>query len=160
MRTSKHVLSLKALLFTAFVLWGGLVNGADNFTFQDSRGKKHNLADYRGKWVPVNFWAIWCPHCLDEIPDPVALHDAHKDKDLAVIGVAMDYRNPKDVLRFADDYFISYPIVLGTRKSAAQVGPTDALPSSYLYNPQGKLVAQHTGALTKKQVEAYIGVKR
>jgi thiol-disulfide isomerase/thioredoxin len=129
---------------------------AEHFSFPDTQGKTHTLTDLRGKWVLVNFWATWCPPCLDEIPDLVALHDKHKDKDLVVIGVAMDYKNPQEVIRFADDYFISYPVVLGNNKLAAQVGAIDGLPSTYLYNPQGKLVARHVGALTRKAVENYI----
>lgn len=147
------------LLLLAVLCWASWASAA-GVVLTDSTGKKHSLADYRGKWLLVNFWATWCPPCLDEIPDLVALHDQHKNKDLAVIGIAMDYRDPKEVLRFADDYFISYPIVLGTRKIAAQIGPVEALPASFLYNPQGKLVAQHSGALTKKAVEDYIAGKR
>ncbi len=147
------------LLLLAALCWAGLACDA-GFTVTDSTGKKHPLADYRGKWLLVNFWATWCPPCLDEIPDLTALHDQHKDKDLAVIGIAMDYRDPKEVLRFADDYFISYPIVLGSRRIAAQFGPVEALPTSYLYDPRGKLATQHSGALTKKSVEDYIAGKR
>lgn len=133
---------------------------AENFNFPDTLGKTQTLAGYHGKWVLVNFWAPWCPACLDEIPDLIALHDQHHDKDLVVIGVVMDYRNAKQVTSFIDDYFISYPIVLGNRKVAAQIGPVPALPATYLYDPQGKLVAQHTGALTKQAVESYIAGKR
>lgn len=144
------------LLLMLWLMFASLTGMAENFSFQDTQGKTHTLAGLRGKWVLVNFWATWCPPCLEEIPDLVTLHDKHKDKDLVVIGVAMDYKNPKEVIRFADDYFISYPVVLGNRKLAAQVGPTDGLPSSYLYNPQGKLVARQVGALTGKAVERYI----
>lgn len=136
--------------------FGVLTVHAENFTFQDIQGKTHTLAGYRGKWVLVNFWASWCPPCLDEIPDLVTLHDKHKNKDLVVIGVAMNYKNPKEIARFVDDYFISYPIILGNSKLAAQVGSIDGLPSTYLYNPKGKLVARHIGALTGKSVESYI----
>lgn len=132
---------------------------AEGFRFQDTQGKTHTLSGYRGKWVLVNFWATWCPPCLDEIPELTALHDRHKDKTLVVIGVAVDYRSQKEVIRFVDDYFISYPVVLGSYGSAAQVGPIDGLPATYLYNPQGRLVAQHVGALTRKAVESYIAGK-
>ena len=146
-----------------FILIFGLLAAttihAEGFSFQDTQGKTHTLAGYRGKWVLVNFWATWCPPCLEEIPDLISLHDQHKNKDLVVIGIAMDYRDPKQVTRFADDYFMSYPIVLGNQKIAAQIGPADAMPATYLYNPQGKLVAQHVGALTKKTVENYIAAK-
>lgn len=147
------------LLLWLFLLATPLAQ-AENFSFQDTLGKTHTLAGYRGKWVLVNFWSTTCPACIDEIPDLVALHDKHHAKDLVVIGVAMDYREGKQVIRFADDYFISYPIVLGNGKLATQVGPVLALPTTYLYDPQGKLVAQHTGALTQKAVESYIAGKQ
>jgi thiol-disulfide isomerase/thioredoxin len=147
------------LLILCTLLIATLAAHAEGFSFQDTQGKTHTLAGYRGKWVLVNFWATWCPPCLEEIPDLITLHDRHKDKDMVVIGVAMDYQNPKQVTQFAEDYFISYPIVLGNSKIAAQVGSADALPATYLYNPQGKLVAQHVGALTKKTVESYIAGK-
>lgn len=132
---------------------------ADGFTLKDSKGKVHHLSDYKGKWVLVNFWATWCPPCLEEIPDLIALHDAHKTKDLVVIGIAMDYRDPKTVIEFADSMFISYPIVLGTPKIADQIGPIRGLPMTYLYNPQGKIVANMVGALTRQAVESYIAAK-
>lgn len=131
-------------------------NSASAFTFVDSQGKTHHLKAYKGKWVLVNFWATWCPPCLEEIPDLIALYDARKNKDLAIIGVAMQYQNPKTVLEFADSMFINYPVVLGTPKSAAQVGPIRGLPTSYLYNREGKLVAYRTGAITREEIETYI----
>jgi thiol-disulfide isomerase/thioredoxin len=142
-----------------FALIAAPVAHAEGFSFQDTQGKTHTLAGYRGKWVLVNFWATWCPPCREEIPDLIALHDRHKNKDLVVIGVAMDYRDPKQVSRFAENYAMSYPIILGDGNIVAQIGPADALPATYLYNPQGKLVAKHVGALTKKAVENYIAGK-
>jgi len=147
------------LSLLATLLFATAAAQAEGFRFQDTQGKTHTLSGYRGKWVLVNFWATWCPPCLDEIPELVALHERHKDKKLVVIGVAVDYRSTKEVIRFVDDYFISYPVVLGSYQTAAQVGPIDGLPASYLYNPQGKLVAQHVGALTRSAVENYIAEK-
>jgi thiol-disulfide isomerase/thioredoxin len=129
------------------------------FTFTDSKGKTHTLEQYKGKWVLVNFWATWCPPCLEEIPDLVALHE-NKKNNLVVIGVAMDYRNPKDVLQFADQMMISYPMVLGDYKQAAQVGSIGGLPTTYLYNPQGKQVAYNVGAVTREAIERYIRTKK
>ncbi len=134
------------------------IASASAFTLTDSRGKVHKLSNYKGKWVLVNFWATWCPPCLEEIPDLVALHENKKNK-LVVIGVAMDYRDPKEVLAFAEQQMISYPIVLGDSQSVAEVGPVRGLPTTYLYDPQGKVVAYNVGALTRSAVEAYIGKK-
>jgi thiol-disulfide isomerase/thioredoxin len=142
------------------VLAAGMpVTSALAFTVTDSAGKVHRLADYKGKWVLVNFWATWCPPCLEEIPDLVALHENKKNK-LVVIGVAMDYRDPKAVLQFADQQMISYPVVLGDYNMAAQIGPVRGLPTSYLYNPQGKVVAYTVGTLSRAAVEDYIARKK
>jgi thiol-disulfide isomerase/thioredoxin len=132
---------------------------AQSFTLVDSKGKSHSLAQYKGKWVLVNFWATWCPPCLAEIPDLVALHENKKNK-LVVLGVAMDYKDPKQVLQFADQMMVSYPIILGDMKIAAQIGDVPGLPTTYLYNPEGKVVAYNVGALTREAVERYIANKK
>ena len=117
------------------------------------------LSNYQGKWVLINYWATWCPPCLEEVPDLVALYDAHKAKDLMVIGVVVDYKTEQAVTKFVDDMLISYPIVLGTSKVIRAVGPAEVLPSSYLYNPQGKLVKVKRGLVTKQYVEELMTAK-
>jgi len=132
---------------------------AQAFTFTDSKGKTQSLDQYKGKWVLVNFWATWCPPCLEEIPDLVALHESKKN-NLVVIGVALDYRDPKEVLQFSEQMMISYPMVLGDHKLAAQVGSIPGLPTTYLFNPQGKQVAYNVGAVTRNAIETYIRKKK
>ncbi len=143
----------------AVLLLSILATAAQAFTLTDSTGKVHRLADYKGKWVLVNFWATWCPPCLEEIPDLIALHESKKNK-LAVIGVAMEYQDPKYVLDFADQQMISYPIVLGNSAVAKQIGPVRGLPTTYLFNPQGKMVAYNVGALSRADVEKYISANK
>ncbi len=132
---------------------------AQAFTFTDSKGRVHSLDKYKGKWVLVNFWATWCPPCREEIPDLVALSE-NKKNNLVVLGVAMDYRDPREVLKFADEMMISYPMVLGSYPLAEQVGPVNGLPTTYLYNPQGKQVAYNVGAITREAIESYIRRKK
>jgi thiol-disulfide isomerase/thioredoxin len=144
------------VLCFALLVWG---HSAQAFTLVDSNGKTHTLAQYKGKWVLVNFWATWCPPCLEEIPDLNALHE-NKKNNLVVLGIAMDYQDPKTVLQFADQMMVSYPIILGDRKTAAQIGSITGLPTTYLYNPQGKMVAYNVGALTRQAVESYITKKK
>ncbi len=129
---------------------------AADFSWKDTQGHPQKLADYRGKWVLVNFWATWCSPCLTEIPDLIALHKAHKDKDLVVIGMALDYESPKVVLDFVKQHKMSYPVVLGDYKMARQIGSVEVLPTTYMFDPKGKLVSYHAGLISREDVEEYI----
>ncbi|HEY9100260.1 MAG TPA: TlpA disulfide reductase family protein [Thiobacillus sp.] len=131
---------------------------AADFKVTDTNGKSHSLSGYKGKWVLVNYWATWCPPCLEEIPDLIALHETKKN-NLVVIGIAMDYKSSKQVTDFAEGLLVTYPIVLGTPKIVNQIGPMQGLPTTYLFNPEGKMVAQQVGALTREAVETYISSK-
>jgi peroxiredoxin len=136
--------------------WAGY---AADFSLEDMQGKTHRLSDYRGKWVLVNFWATWCLPCLNEIPELISLHNAHQDKDLSVIGIAMDSGSSGKVADFAQAHGISYPVVMGNRKITAQIGAVEVLPVSYLYNPKGEQVSYQAGEVTRASVEAYIKKK-
>lgn len=150
-RTRFYPMWLAGLLLALTVTWAQ----AADFRVTDIKGKVHTLSGYKGKWVLVNYWATWCPPCLEEIPDLIALHEDKKN-NLVVIGVAMDYRDPKQVIDFAEGLFVDYPIVLGNPKVVSQIGPIQGLPTTYLYNPEGKMVAQQVGAITRAAVESYI----
>ncbi|MBI5660265.1 MAG: TlpA family protein disulfide reductase [Nitrosomonadales bacterium] len=147
------------VLLVAVMLLAPLHALATEFSFKDTRGQLQRLSDYRGKWVLVNFWATWCPPCLDEIPDLIALHDAHKDTDLVVLGIALEYASQKGVKDFAEKHAISYPIILGNQKMAEQVGYVGSLPTSVLFDPAGKAAGYQEGAVTRAIVEEYIRSK-
>ncbi|MCO6427571.1 TlpA disulfide reductase family protein [Nitrosomonas communis] len=124
------------------------------FKFEDSKGKIHQLSDYRGKWVLVNFWATWCPPCLKEIPDLISLY---KDRNnIMILGIAMDYEDSKTVMEYAEALSIPYPIVLGDRWIASQLDELSMLPSTYLFDPEGKPAARKIGLLTREDIEKFI----
>ena len=143
---------LTALLLLLLVAAPGAAGG---FSFKDLQGQTQRLSDYRGKWVLVNFWATWCPPCLEEIPDLVDLHEAHRRTDLVVIGVALD-STEKSVREFVSRFAISYPVAVGDYEQAQQVGEVNVLPTSYLFDPRGELVSYQEGMLTRSSVESYI----
>ncbi|MDD2721754.1 MAG: TlpA disulfide reductase family protein [Gallionella sp.] len=142
------------LLCFGLVLWLPCAAMAADFSLRDMQGKTHSLADYRGKWVLVNFWATWCPSCVSELPELISLRAAHKDVE--VIGIVMDYGSEKQVAEFSRAHGINYPVVLGSRKLAAQIGDVEVLPTSYLYSPTGEQVGYQAGEVTRASIERYI----
>jgi thiol-disulfide isomerase/thioredoxin len=127
---------------------------AKGFTFTDHTGKKLTLSDYRGKWVLINFWATWCPPCLKEIPDLVSLYESRSD--VMVIGIAMDYSDPKTVLKYVKSMSIPYPIVLGDRKIASQIGPVSMLPTTYVFDPSGNPAVYKVGLVSRESLEEFM----
>lgn len=145
-------------------LWGLLLSlcltstvFADDWDLKDKDGVHHKLSGLKGKWVLVNFWAPWCPPCLDELPDLVAAQQQHKD--LQVIGVAVMFKSRKEVLDLSNKNSLSYPVVLGDEDTAADFGGLVGMPTSFLYAPSGKLVGSHQGPLTKNEIEQAISQK-
>ncbi len=127
---------------------------ADNWKLKDKEGVRYTLAELKGKWVLVNFWAPWCPPCLQELPDLLAFQQHHKN--VQVIGVAVMYKSRKEVLDLVAKAAISYPIVLGNEDIAADFGGMQGMPTSFLYSPDGKLLGTHQGPLTQDEMELAI----
>lgn len=157
-RTGWRARGIGALCLLLLSLTGLSAPAAPSFRLTDTDGKVQALAAYRGKWVVVNYWATWCPPCIEEIPELIALKEARKD--VVVIGIAMQYDHADDVTKFADDNLINYPLVLGDDDVVAEVGPVSVLPTSYIYNPQGKLVKTWRGAMTRAALEKLFSGKK
>ena len=120
------------------------------FEVADSQGKKHRLADYRGRWVVLNFWATWCVPCIQEIPEIAAF--ARERPDVVVLGVAMDAEDREKVQRFATKVGHAYPLVLADDAVEKQLGEPRALPVTRIYDPQGKVIYDRVGRVDKKML--------
>ncbi len=129
---------------------------AQDFTLPDAQGVNHTLSDYRGKWVVVNYWVSDCNPCLDEMPELSAFHDRHKDKDAVVLGVNMEGMDAKTLREFADDHFLSYPVLRASVNYQSPLGPIPGFPTSYLITPQGEVAASHLGRLSAAMIEDFI----
>ena len=147
---------LLVLLLIGMLSMPALACAASNFALTDTAGKNHTLSQYKGKWVIINYWATWCPPCLEEVPDLVALYDSRKNKDVLILGVVFDYKSAKEVAEYVDDMLMSYPIVLGDDEVASQIGQAEVLPTTFIYNPRGELVKTKHGKVSKQYLEAFM----
>lgn len=129
---------------------------AVDFELQGIDGKTYRLSDYRGKWVLVNYWATWCPPCLEELPELEIFHNNHKDTDAVVLGVNSENISQEELKKFTDDQFLSFPILLSKPSASSPLGPLPGLPTSYMVSPEGVVVAQQIGGITAAALEAYI----
>jgi thiol-disulfide isomerase/thioredoxin len=145
------------MLFLLVALLATDVMAADavDFTLPDLNGKPVSVSDYRGKWVIVNFWATWCPPCLEEIPDLVDLYDQNRDR-LVVLGVNYEEANVEYLKEFVDSHLMSYPVMRMDPKPMTTLGPVTGLPTTYIISPEGQRVARQEGPITRADVEKYI----
>ncbi|MFA5531100.1 MAG: TlpA disulfide reductase family protein [Thiohalomonadaceae bacterium] len=148
---------MRALALVLGLLTGAqaLAGGVD-FALMGIDGKSHRLSDFRGKWVVVNYWASWCPPCVEEMPELVSFHERHKDRDAVVLGVNMDEAVlAEDIARFVEQFLVSYPVLLSEPDMLA-LGPINGLPTTFLVSPDGRVVAQKLGMVTAEGIESFI----
>lgn len=141
----------KEVLLAVLLLVFSLSAWAENWSLKDTAGVRYTLVGLQGKWVLVNFWAPWCPTCIQELPELVSMQKQHND--LRVLGVAVMYKNRKEVIDMAQSYAVSYPLIFGNEDIASDFGGMSGLPTSFLYSPAGKLVSRFEGPVTKNEVE-------
>ncbi|MEN8213377.1 MAG: TlpA disulfide reductase family protein [Pseudomonadota bacterium] len=128
----------------------------NDLDLKDLDGKVHKLSDYRGKWVVVNYWATWCPPCRREIPELAKFHEQHKEHDAVVLGVNHEYATLKELQNFKKKYKMNYPVLQATPKTPSIDRAIRGLPTTYLVNPEGKVVAVQSGPIDADMLEGFI----
>lgn len=121
-----------------------------NFTLTDLQGKSWTLKDLKGKVVLVNFWATWCPPCQKEMPDLEALYSRYKDQGFVILAISEDEETNK-VSPFIAEHKISYPILLDLGQKVNNLFQVEGIPKSFVYDREGKLVAQSIDMRTQRQ---------
>ena len=151
MRRTSLILAL-GLLSALLVLFPGCYSGnhparigsnAPDFTVQDS-DHTVTLSQFRGQVVVLNFWATWCPPCVEETPALVRMQARLKDKGVVVLAVSID-ADDAAYHKFLKDYSVNMVTVRDEAKKAAAIYGTFGWPESYVIDRSGVIRRKFIG---------------
>jgi peroxiredoxin len=118
---------------------------AIDFTLENLEGSLVSLKGFQGKVVFLNFWATWCGPCRYEMPDMEKLWQKFKEEDFVIL--AVDLRERKErVSSFMEENGYTFPVLLDSRGEVARAYGIRAIPTTYLLDPEGKIVGRALGA--------------
>jgi len=127
---------------------------SSDFTLTDLQGGNWHLKDLQGKVVLVNFWATWCPPCRKEMPDLQALYDKYKEQGFVVLAISDE--EAAKVSPFIVERKISYPVLLDPGRKVNDAFVVEGIPKSFVYDRNGKIVAQSIDMRTRGQFQAML----
>ena len=121
-------------------------------------GKSANSDDWRGKILVVNFWASWCPPCVEEMPTLDKIAQEYASKNVLIVGIGID--SPSNIRQFLEKTPVSYPIMIGGLDGSAlakQMGNAQgALPYTVIINAKGKSVFTKLGKISEEELKKAI----
>src|SRR5579863_7691283 len=138
---------------------------APTVTLKDLNDKDVTLQQYKGQVVLVNFWATWCAPCKVEIPWMIEFQQKYGPRGFTILGVSMDEDGKKAIEPFLDKQRfdvdgqklpMSYPILLGNDAIADKFGGILGLPTSMLFNRDGKKVRTIVGLVNHDDISKAI----
>ena len=128
---------------------------APDFVLTDLEGKQHQLSDYKGKGVFLNFWGTWCEPCEREMPYMDNQYEYYKTQGVEVLAVNIAESNVA-VQSFVDKHDLSFPVILDKDRQVLNAYGVGPLPTTFLINPEGEVVHITSGSLTERMVRDFM----
>jgi thiol-disulfide isomerase/thioredoxin len=133
-----------------------------DITLADRSGKPRALSEWNGRPQVINFWATWCAPCRREIPMLNALAKDGAWPEIALVGIAVDFR--EDVLRYLETTPIDYTVLIGEQDGldAARAFGVESLglPFTAFVDASGRIVTIHVGELHRPQADVILSIVR
>jgi thiol-disulfide isomerase/thioredoxin len=132
-----------------------------SLSFETPDGQTLPMSSFRGKRLLVNFWATWCPPCVDELPLLDYFYQENRDKNWQLLGLAVD--QPGAVRDWLKNRPLNYPVGMAAQSGIAlgkSLGNTEgSLPFSVLFDPQGELLQRKVGRVLAEDLGAWMRLK-
>ena len=130
-----------------------------NFALVDGEGKTHNLSDYKGKTIVMNFFGTWCHYCNEEFEGLQKINDEMKD-DVQVLMIAAPGLNGEGSIQYVEEYMkkkgYNFTILYDTTLQATDTYHISGYPTTYIVRPSGEFLGYVPGYVSEEQMRNYI----
>ncbi len=126
-----------------------LLTACGKSDYQDHQGNHGNFSDHQGKWMIINYWAVWCKPCIEEIPELNHFAEKHRDK-VVLFGVDYDGKQAEELQQGIDKLGINFVVLTSDPATTLQYQRPNVLPTTLIFDPEGKLHRTLKGPQTEQ----------
>jgi len=118
---------------------------APDFDLATLTDEQSSLADQKGSYILLNFWATWCPPCLKEMPSMEVVHQRYKERGFTVLAISSDEGGKADIDPFIEKLDVTFPILIDSDKAVSSIYGASNLPLTLILNREGQVIAGAEG---------------
>jgi thiol-disulfide isomerase/thioredoxin len=148
LKRSDYLNIIQALILLSFSVPDPAIGGwleamkqdhpAPTLNLKDITGTQYDLNDLKGKTVLVNFWATWCPPCIEEMPSLIRLYEEVNQSGFIILAVNVE-EDKLRVSKIAARLKLTFPVLLDSNRQAGDAWKVKVFPSSFLVDARGRL---------------------